>query len=77
MAGDLDDDYRPQETPLERIARYWKKAAEAYRQACSAKSDEAKSLYIQMAMVWATLAHELERAPTMPPRHGHEERPKH
>ena len=51
---------------MERAAHYWKRAAEAYSRACEAESDEVKKLYIQVAMSWAALAHELERAPPAP-----------
>jgi hypothetical protein len=49
-------------TPPERAALYWKKAANAYRQACHAESPEAKRLYMQIAMAWGTLADEMERS---------------
>jgi hypothetical protein len=50
-------------TAPERAALYWKKAANAYRQACNAESPEAKRLYMQIAMAWGTLADEMERSP--------------
>ena len=50
-------------TAPERAALYWKKAANAYRQACHAESPEAKKLYMQIAMAWGTLADEMERSP--------------
>jgi hypothetical protein len=61
MGSSLSDDDFAGDTPLERAAHYWKKAADMYSLACKAESDEVKTLYIQMAMSWATMAHEVER----------------
>jgi len=63
-------------TPRERAAFYWKKAANAYQQACHAESPEAKKLYMQIAMAWATLADEMERSP-VPVRQIRQHYPKH
>ena len=68
MVDSLDQEDGHGFTPPERAALYWKKAANAYKQACSAESPEAKKLYMQIAMAWATLADEMERAP-LPSRH--------
>ena len=45
----------------DRSARLWKKASEMYSQACTAQSQEAKALYMEVAMAWAALADEVER----------------
>ena len=63
MVDSFDEDDAHGFTTPERAALYWKKAANAYRQACSAESAEAKKLYMQIAMAWATLADEMERSP--------------
>jgi hypothetical protein len=65
MSGaDYEDDSEDRGgTHPERAARYWKKAARAYKQACSADTAETKKLYMQIAMAWATLASEMERMP--------------
>jgi len=55
------------ETPVERSARYWKKAANCYHQACTCETFEVRAACIDMAMAWAALAAELERAPTALP----------
>ena len=60
--ADFDTHYTD-ETPAERAARYWKKAAESYHQACNADAPEVRQFYIQMAMASAALAAELERVP--------------
>jgi hypothetical protein len=59
MADSFPDNDDPYD-PIDRAARYWKKAAEMYKLACHADSEEVKKLYIQMAMSWATIANELE-----------------
>jgi hypothetical protein len=65
MSGEFhDDDTEDGGTPPERAVRYWKKAARSYKQACSADNPETKKLYMQIAMAWATLASEMERAPS-------------
>lgn len=71
-----DEDGQGYYTPPERAALYWKKAANAYKQACSAESPEAKSLYMQIAMAWATLADEMERSP-LPIGRTRDHHPKH
>jgi hypothetical protein len=63
MVDALDDDESQSGASYERAGRYWKKAAGAYQQACHAESQEAKTLYMQVAMAWATLADEMERTP--------------
>jgi hypothetical protein len=63
MVDSIDDEDARGWTPAERASLYWKKAANAYKQACSAESPEAKKLYMQIAMAWATLADEMERTP--------------
>ena len=63
MVDSLEDEDGQGYTLPERVASYWKKAANAYKQACSADSPEAKALYMQIAMAWATLADEIERRP--------------
>jgi hypothetical protein len=82
MAGGQlsDDDFYPGdpgELPMERAARYWKKSANMYRLACTSDVKEAKELYMQVAMAWASLASELERAPVATTLDGHTNRPAH
>jgi len=72
----FDDDHLA-ETPIERSALYWKNSAKMYGQACSAESPEVKALFIQIAMAWATLADELERAHTEVSREAFERRSTH
>jgi len=76
MVESFNDDDGAGYTPPQRAALYWKKAANAYQQACHAESPEAKKLYMQIAMAWATLADEMERAP-VPLGLVREHHPKH
>ena len=62
VMADSDAHYSDQ-TPIERAARYWKSAADAYHRACNADALEVRQFYIQMAMASAALAAELERVP--------------
>jgi len=63
MASQDSDHYECQdEMKTERAARYWKRAAENYHEACTSKSYETRAIYIQVAMGWAALATDLERA---------------
>jgi len=48
------------ETPIERCARYWKRASNCYRQACSSEG-AVKDEYMDVAMGWAALASECDR----------------
>jgi hypothetical protein len=70
MASSIPDEDFAGDTPLERAAHYWKKAADMYRLACQAESGEVKTLYMHMAMSWAALAHEIERALPEPRHEG-------
>jgi hypothetical protein len=70
MAESFPDNDDPHD-PIDRAARYWKRAAEMYSLACSAQTDEVKKLYIGVAMSWATMAHELEHSPSKPVHHGY------
>ena len=69
MASSIPDPENAGDTALERAAHCWKKAADMYHHACTAESDEVKKLYIQVAMSWATMAHEMERGSPEPGRH--------
>jgi hypothetical protein len=60
MAPQVPDDTSHQ-WRADRSARFWKKASELYSQACTAQSPEAKAVYMEVAMAWAALAHEVER----------------
>ena len=77
MASSIADDDFAGDTPLERAAHYWKKAADMYSRACKAESDEVKALYIQMAMSWAAMAHEIERPLPEPIQDGNAIRGRH
>jgi hypothetical protein len=77
MAASIPDDDYSGDTPMERAAAYWKKAAEMYRLACSAESEEVKRLYMGVAMSWAALAHELEQGPPTRALEGHASWAKH
>lgn len=48
--GSISDYDFAVDTPLQRAAHCWKKAADMYHLACTAESDEVKKLYVQMAM---------------------------
>ena len=63
MAAHIDDTAHLDETLAERSARYWKKAATLYHQACTSEAPEVRAMYMEMAMAWAAMATELERAP--------------
>ena len=45
---------------VERIPAYWKKAAEAYHQACASETEERRAMYFRLAMSWAAMASGLE-----------------
>jgi hypothetical protein len=45
----------------ERIALYWKQAAESYHLACTSDREETRAGYLGVAMAWAAMARELER----------------
>ena len=77
MASSFSDDEFAGDTPLERAAHYWKKAADMYSVACKAESSEVKTLYIQMAMSWAAMAHEVERALPEPPHDAKAQKARH
>ena len=47
---------------LERSERYWHMAAEAFHASFMASRPEVKASFVRIAMAWATLANELERA---------------
>jgi hypothetical protein len=64
MASRFPDRDSAHEWRADRSARFWKKASEMYSQACTANSEEARALYMQIAMAWASLADEVERPPT-------------
>ena len=68
MASSIPDPDIAGDTAPERAAHCWKKAADMYHHACTAESHEVKKLYIQVAMSWATMAHEMERDPPEPAR---------
>jgi hypothetical protein len=70
MGGSIPED-DSDDAPIERAARYWKRAAEMYSRACEAESDETKKLYMHLAMSWASLANELERVPPKVIHHGY------
>jgi len=72
------------ESRLERSERYWHMAAEAFHASFMASRPEVKASFVRIAMAWATMANELERAeeswsadgPAFPrdpirPRHQH------
>jgi len=63
------------ETRAQRVARYWKTAAGYYDQAWDCDTEEITDLYIQVAMCWAALATELERAPIAPVSDVHADHP--
>ena len=67
--ADSDAEFAADQTPAERAARYWKKAEQAYHQACNAEAPEVRQFYIKLAMAMSALAVELERVPD----HGHVE----
>ena len=50
------------ESRLERSERYWHMAAEAFHASFMAVRPEVKASFVRIAMAWATLANELERA---------------
>jgi len=59
-------------SPVERLARYVEMAASARNSAASAKSKEARDIYLSIAQMWDTLAIEIEQ---MPDHHEHEFQP--
>ncbi len=63
MAAHQDDIAHLDESPAERSARYWKKAANMYHQACTSEAPEVRAMRMEMMMAWAAMATELERAP--------------
>jgi len=63
MAAPINQDEYNDETPTERIGRCWKKAANMYHRACTSDSVEVRDFYMQIAMAWAAMATEFERAP--------------
>jgi hypothetical protein len=63
MARSVEDDDETGADPLDPAARYWKRAAKAYSQACSSDAPEVKKLYMQVAMAWSKLADEVSREP--------------
>ena len=77
MAAGIDSEDHFDEAPAERAARYWKKAAILYHQACASEASEVRERYVQIAMSWAALATELENAPVAPVRNGEGDRPAH
>ena len=50
-------------SPIERFARYIEMAAVARRSAASAKTKEARDIYLSIAQMWDTLASEVEQSP--------------
>ena len=50
-------------SPIERLARYIEMAAVARRSAASAKTKEARDIYLSIAQMWDTLALEVEQSP--------------
>jgi hypothetical protein len=76
MAARFPDDDASHEWRADRSARFWKRASEFYSQACTANSEEAKALYMQVAMAWAALAAEMER-PVPVPSSTDQRDPKH
>ena len=71
----MSDDSPFHETLTERCARYWKRASNCYRQACSSEG-AVKNEYMDMAMGWAALASECDRQimapePDVRPDHPH------
>ena len=50
-------------SPIERFARYIEMAAVARRYAASAKTKEARDIYLSIAQMWDTLASEVEQSP--------------
>jgi len=52
-------------SPVERFARYIEMAAVARRSAASAKTKEARDIYLSIAQMWDTLASEVEQSPDL------------
>ena len=52
-------------SPIERFARYIEMAAVARRSAASAKTKEARDIYLSIAQMWDTLALEVEQSPDL------------
>ena len=50
------------ESRLQRSERYWNLAAEAFHSSFMASRPEMRTSFLRIAMAWATLANELERA---------------
>ena len=56
-------------SPVERLARYIEMAAVARRSAVSAKTKEARDIYLSIAQMWDTLASEIEQSPDLQDDH--------
>ena len=50
------------ESRLDRSERYWRYAAEAFHSSSVAKNGDMRGAYVRIAMSWAALADELEKA---------------
>jgi len=50
------------ESRLDRSQRYWRYAAEAFHCSSATKNSDMRGAYVRIAMSWAALADELEKA---------------
>jgi hypothetical protein len=71
MASQFPTDALSYETRSQRSAEFWQKAQHFFHRACTAQTDEGKTLYMEIAKAWSALATELERPLPIPPQNSH------